>query len=116
MKSAKEESLTAFRSIAPQVFFFQVYEVHLGMVDQVTPGGNARSAAVNRRRIYFSVLFLFLIWVVVRSIIWDRDNTAGNFPSSDTRLGVADELSGGSQREYQHYSIMKIFCTYDHNW
>ena len=92
--------------------------MHLGMMDQVTPGGNARFPAVNRRRSYFSVsiLFLFLIWVVVRSIICDRDNTAGNFPSSDTRLGVADELSGGSQREYQHYSIMKFFCTYDHNW
>ena len=85
--------------------------MHLGMVDQVTSGGNARFPAVNRRRIYFSVLFLFLFWVVVRSIIWDRDNTAGNFPSSDTRLGVADELSGGSQRDYRHYFNMKNCCT-----
>ena len=85
--------------------------MHLGMVDQVTPGGNARSAAVNRRRIYFSVLFLFLFWVVVRSIIWDRDNTAGNFPSSDTRLGVANELLGGSQREYLHYFNMTNYFT-----
>ena len=72
--------------------------MHLGMVDQVTPGGNARSAAVNRRRIYFSVPFLFLIWVVVRSIIiCDRDNTAGNFLLRIQELELQMSLWGLSE-------------------